>query len=273
MKTDRYFLYLDILGFTELVRQKNGEVIVDLYEVIASLNANDHDAFRVVVFSDTVVVYNVNGGDAPEDASYLVMFLCEFVKDLLHRLTGRGIHFRAIITHGDFTHFELNGIPCFFGNALVDAHNAEKEIKAIGLFIDNRIVGHCDIFRSRQFNRNYSFVYVTQSLKDPDFMGSEGFPIAADTIENTESEWQIYPEMFHLASMLAGAQNSAQPDAVREKYQASWELYRLEYPNLTQQLLASNNDIRSISPHVDWQSVADQFPANYSDAIKSRVEF
>lgn len=57
--------------------------------MIASLNTNRHDALKVVVFSDTVVVYNVNGGDTPEDAGYLIIFLCEFVKDLMHRLTGR----------------------------------------------------------------------------------------------------------------------------------------------------------------------------------------
>jgi hypothetical protein len=135
MSADRYFLYLDILGFTDLVKKRSDRVIHDLYEVIASVNANKHDAFKVVVFSDTVVVYNVNGGDTPRDSSYLIMFMCEFIKDLMHRLTGRGIYFRALITKGDFTHYELNGMPCFFGNALVDAYYAEKELKAIGLFM------------------------------------------------------------------------------------------------------------------------------------------
>lgn len=145
MITNRFFLYLDILGFTHPVKQGNGRVISDLYEVIASLNANNHDAFKVVVFSDTVVVYNVNGGDTSEDASYLIMFLCEFAQDLLHRLTNRDIYFRAVITYGDFTHYELNGIPCFFGNALIEAYNSEKELKAIGLFIHKKISQYCDL--------------------------------------------------------------------------------------------------------------------------------
>ncbi len=117
---ERYFLYLDIPGFTDLVRQGSNK-IDDLYEVIASLNAHSHDAFKVIVFSDTVVVYNVDGGHTPADSQYLIMFLCEFVKDLMHRLTGRGVYFRAVITHGDFTHYEINGVnrPGFPGECFI----------------------------------------------------------------------------------------------------------------------------------------------------------
>lgn len=44
-----FFLYLDILGFTDLVKE-GSERIDDLYEVIASLNVHKHDAFKVIVF-------------------------------------------------------------------------------------------------------------------------------------------------------------------------------------------------------------------------------
>jgi hypothetical protein len=273
MATDRYFLYLDVLGFTDLVRQKNGQTIADLYEVIASLNANQHGAFKVVVFSDTVVVYNVDGGDTPEDSSYLIMFLCEFVKDLMHRLTGRNIYFRAVITHGDFTHYELNGIPCFFGNALVDAYNSEKELKAIGLFIHKEISCYCDIFKFREFNENYNFVYVTQALDEVELWGTDGYPVPEELIEATDSKWFIYPELSHLANMYAGSMNVAYPEGVRAKYAASWQMYCHHYPNLTTQLVASGNDVCSIAPLVGWQAVIDRHPEDYSYAIKTRVEF
>lgn len=273
MAKERYFLYLDILGFTELVKRRNGNAIADLYEVIASLNANRHDAFKVVVFSDTVVVYNVNGGDIPEDASYLVMFLCEFVKDLMHRLTGRDIYFRAVITYGDFTHYELNGIPCFFGNALVEAHASEKQLKAIGLFIRNDIAQHCDIFRHRMFNETYNFVYVTQSLSEPNAFGEDGYPIPSELIWASEAQWEIYPELSHVARMLAGSQDSSLAPDVRAKYASSWEMYCAEYPNITGQLIKSGNDVFSIAPDVDWQPVVERHPEECGYAIKSRVEF
>lgn len=273
MPKNRYFLYLDILGFSELVKQSNGSTIHDLYEVIASLNVNDHDAFKVVVFSDTVVVYNVEGGNTPRDASYLLMFLCEFVKDLMHRLTGRGVFFRAVITYGDFTHYELNGIPCFFGNALVDAHNSEKELKAVGLFIHKSISKHCDIFKYREFNANYNFVYVTQALDEIEDLGSSGYPIPPDLIEDTDSKWFIVPEMDHIRNMYLGSEDSSYPEAVRVKYKASWEMYCKQYPNITTQLLSSNQDITSISPDVEWQEVLERHPEDCSYAVLTRIEF
>lgn len=273
MTANRFFLYLDILGFTALVRQQNGKIIEDLYEVIAGLNANKHDAFKVVVFSDTVVVYNVNGGDTPEDASHLVMFLCEFAKDLMHRLTGRNIYFRAVIVYGDFTHYELNDIPCFFGNALVDAYNSEKELKAIGLFIHKSISHHSDIFKFRSFNDNYNFVYVTQSLSEIDAWGADGFPIPAELLDDTDACWEIYPEAAHVARMLEGSVDPTYPMSVREKYAASWDMYKRQYPNLTAQLEAANGDVRSISPRSDWQQVIDRHPESHAFAVKKRVQF
>lgn len=273
MTNNRFSLYLDVLGFTELVKKGEGQMISDLYEVVASLNANRHDAFKVVVFSDTMIVYSVNGGDTPEDASYLIMFLCEFAKELMHRLTGREIYFRAVITYGDFMHYELNGIPCFFGNALVNAHSSEKELKAIGLFIDKRISRHCDIFKYRHFNGNYDFVYLTQALDEIELWGSDGYPLTADVIESTDSKWYIYPELLHLAKMHAGSLNTGFPESVRAKYFTSWGMYCHHYPNLTNQLTRSNNDVQSIAPTVDWQPVIERYPEDFSHAIESRVEF
>ncbi|EFN4619269.1 hypothetical protein JKL13_000234 [Escherichia coli] len=266
---ERFFLYLDILGFTDLVRQGSAR-IDDLYEVIASLNAHSHDAFKVIVFSDTVVVYNVNGGDTPADAKYLVMFLCEFVKDLMHRLTGRNVYFRAVITHGDFTHYEINGVPCFYGNALVDAYNSEKELKAIGLFIDKKISKYCNIFKFEEYNENYDFVYVTQSLYEPE---SYQLPVSAQFIEQTDSKWFIYPEIMHVNDMYLGSVNDNYPDSVRIKYAASWEMYRKHYPKLTSYLLSSGNDVTAISPGVGWGEVIKRFPESCKYAIKTVVTY
>jgi len=270
--TERFFLYLDILGFTELVR-RGSDKLDDLYEVIASLNAHDHDAFKVVVFSDTVIVYNVNGGNTTEDAKYLVMFLCEFVRDLMHRLMGREIYFRAIITYGDFTHYELNGMPCFFGNALINAHNSEKELKAIGLFIDKNISHYCDVFNFKEFNENYNFVYVTQALDEIEMFGVRGFPIDSDLIECTDSKWVIIPEIHHIKCMYAGFNNSNYTDLVKEKYQNSWKMYCKHYPCITIQLLSSNQDITSISPNVDWQIVLERHPEDCSYAVKLKKTY
>src|SRR5438132_9254972 len=128
---DRYLLYIDILGFSELVATGDPR-INDLYEVIASLNVHQHPSFRAIIFSDTILVYNVEGSDTRSDRNYLVMYLCEFAQDLQHRLTKKDIFFRAVLVRGDFHHYELNGIPCFFEKSLVNAHKSEKKLEAIG---------------------------------------------------------------------------------------------------------------------------------------------
>src|SRR5271169_2114681 len=102
-----------------------------------SLHVHTHPSFRAIVFSDTILVYNTEGQDAAFDRHYLVMYLCEFAHDLQQRLTEKDIFFRAVLVKGAFHHYELNGIPCFFGEALIRAYLSERTIKAIGLFMHN----------------------------------------------------------------------------------------------------------------------------------------
>jgi hypothetical protein len=102
---DRYFLYIDILGFADLVL-KQPERVKDLYEIVSTLNAHRHQSFGTIVFSDTILVYpkiELNAGQQTD--AYLVMYLCEFAQDLLYRLANRNIWFRAILTQGKFTHY------------------------------------------------------------------------------------------------------------------------------------------------------------------------
>ncbi len=73
---ERFLLYIDVLGFTDLVSQSNAR-IDDLYEVIASLHVHNHPSFKVIIFSDTILVYNVEGEDTRRDRTYLIMYLCE----------------------------------------------------------------------------------------------------------------------------------------------------------------------------------------------------
>jgi hypothetical protein len=86
---DCYLLYIDILGFSELVLKKGR--IEDLYDQIDTLNSHEHTAFKTLAFSDTILIYNtVEWG-----RHYLVMYLCEFAQDLFYRLVSRDLHFRA----------------------------------------------------------------------------------------------------------------------------------------------------------------------------------
>jgi hypothetical protein len=55
---DHYLLYIDVLGFKKLVDEAPDRVD-DLFEIVASLNLHQHHDFAAIVFSDTILVYNI----------------------------------------------------------------------------------------------------------------------------------------------------------------------------------------------------------------------
>jgi hypothetical protein len=269
--THRYLLYIDILGFSDLVA-KDIEKIEDLYEVLASLHAHDHDAFKCIIFSDTMLVYNLKFSGELREPEYYLMFMCEFARDLLHRLTKRGIFFRAVITQGDFQHFELNSIPCFFGTSLIRAYKSEKEIKAIGLFLENSLREYCDIFHKRQFNPDFDFVYITQALDALEQESGGVFPLDALYIEDTDLIWMATPELLHLVDLYRHA-SSALSESVKLKYRTSIKFYERQYPTVTTFLKNNDFDITKFSPDANWQQVLNRHPEGMSWAVKTRNDF
>src|SRR5262249_21587563 len=96
----KYFLYIDILGFSSLVVAGR---VRDLYRRLDNLNAHSHPSFNTIVFSDTMVIYNKDDLDWDEaDKAALVSRLCEFAADLFYRLVSQDIHFRAYIAAENF---------------------------------------------------------------------------------------------------------------------------------------------------------------------------
>jgi len=98
--SERYFLYIDILGFKELVR--SGFDISELYRRIDRLNVHSDREFTCIVFSDTILVYGVEGWN--KYPSHAIMWLIEFAQDLFYNLISTDVHIRAYVTKGDFEH-------------------------------------------------------------------------------------------------------------------------------------------------------------------------
>jgi len=110
---EKFLLYIDILGFSDLINSEKGTR--DLYKIIDSLNVHSHDVFQTIVFSDTIVVYNKEPVEDRKTAEYVVCYATEFAEDLHYRLIGKNIYFRAMLTYGEFEHYTLRNIECFFG--------------------------------------------------------------------------------------------------------------------------------------------------------------
>ena len=95
-------------------------------------------------------------------------YLCEFAQDLLYRLVGRGLHFRAY-WRGRLQHGCLENVDAFYGEALARARRRESEIQCTGLFIDDDVLPDCNVFLTTPYDSRCHFVHLMQSLEDVGF--------------------------------------------------------------------------------------------------------
>ena len=158
----KYFLYIDILGFVSLVNRKGR--VEDLYARIDSLNALRHISFKTIVFSDTILVYDVINLNWDEsDKNAIVTRLCEFAEDLFYRLANEDIRLPPMF-RGEFHHSHMKNIDAFYGAALVRAYHRESEIQCTGLFIENELVPYLEWFKSDAYDDHCHFVHLMQTL-------------------------------------------------------------------------------------------------------------
>ena len=132
----RFLLFLDILGFSELVAKRSPE---DIYAVIdGALQAFDrweklNRCFRTIYFSDTFLFYQESRGYG-DWASLDVYAIGGMV---LSALLARGIPARGAISFGQFE-IRSDGLSkrqVYFGSALIEAYRAEQRENWIGITI------------------------------------------------------------------------------------------------------------------------------------------
>jgi len=249
----RFLLYIDILGFSNLVSEKS-EDIAELYQIIDSLNVHSHYAFRTLIFSDTILVYNELPTTNVDDINYLVMYLCEFSKDLEYRLTSKKIFFRAYLTYGDFIHEKLKHCDAFYGQALIEAYKTEKKIQAIGLFMDDKVVEYSNIFHLIPYEHNTHFVFTRQVLEDfYNFRRFRTYPISENFIEQTDEIWFLANDIVYLESIFEHKENMNLSDTVRTKHSATWNIYNERYPAFLAALEANKFNPKAICNKSNWE--------------------
>jgi hypothetical protein len=79
----RAFLYIDILGFGNMV-QTNSKKIDQIFEIFDSLNVFKHPSLQVVIFSDTILVFNKENN---WPTHYFVTYLIEYAQELFYKLS------------------------------------------------------------------------------------------------------------------------------------------------------------------------------------------
>jgi len=132
----RYLLFLDILGFSELVETKGAE---EIYAVIDSaLKAFGrweelNGLFKTIYFSDTFLFYQEPKGYG--DWAFLDVYAIGGM--VLSALLAAGIPARGAISFGEFeVQLDSTGRhPVYFGRALIEAYKAEQREKWIGITV------------------------------------------------------------------------------------------------------------------------------------------
>jgi hypothetical protein len=251
--TDRFLLYIDILGFTDMVR-KEPRKVARIYSILDDLNVHKHNSFKTIVFSDTVLVYNIKPAANDADREYLVWYLTEFAEDLHHRLTGQDIYFRAALVAGDFSHYDLKHIECFYGTALISAYLAEKDIPSLGLFMDQECVKYNQFFRLALFNADFSFVYLNRSLEQLNEYAGGNFPVEGYQVLIGDiapyATWQVR----FLQDIYNQMRNHTAPH-VRTKFLAAWDFYKQRYPEMLGVLEENDFSARSLGHASDWDDL------------------
>ena len=241
---NKYLLYIDILGFSNLVFESEKRVI-ELYNIIDSLNCHNHDAFKTIVFSDTMLVYNIDYHGIEADDRYLVMFLIEFAQNLLYQTIGKDYYFRATLVYGEFIHSTPDKVERFYGKALIDAYNKEKQIIGTGLYIDDRCNKYNNIFKTEKYNNDLSFVYLTQSM-DRILMGYLGdFPYSKFLTKDMDMFYGLKKDIKMFKTIYYLKDNHPDPK-VRAKHQSTWSFYEKRYSTILKGFVDSDFKIKKI---------------------------
>ena len=262
------FLYIDILGFSDLI--KDVSRVEHLYKILDNARLHSDSNYRAIVFSDTIIVYHAHSNLTGASKATELMFLIELTQELFLRLVGSGIFFRAVITEGSFHHKKLKNLEAFYGQALVDTYRAEKSIPSIGLFLDNKLRKFNQVFRWRIFSSQFDFIYLTHhstcltptsedSLLPPGFdpFVNPEFPLPGLVLTSSAIEFMIYPEIIHFREVYREMNTHPDPN-VRTKHLAAWNMYCLGYAKLMKSLVDHEFAPEGLAK-LDWTEVKQQF--------------
>lgn len=248
----KYLLYIDILGFREMVRTRP-KLIDRVYRIVDSLNVHRHHAFQTTVFSDTIIAYNAEDPVTKHDHSYFVMYSCEFAKDLLYRFAGHGLYFRAYLTYGEFTRYHLKHTDCFYGGALIRAYDTEKTIECHGMFIDQHCKEANNIFPVAAHCSGQYYVYLNQSIDSflEEWGGVSSLPINDSGFSDSDTPYFLAKDVLMLRDIYRAMRESADP-GVRAKHLCAWDYYRRRYQEFVDFLERHSFSLSSISSSHAW---------------------
>ena len=258
---ERFLLYLDLLGFSELVRIEP-DIVPNLFHALDRSQAHRHTSFEVIQFSDTLLVFNNKDPLSDYDKHYFAMYLCEFAQELQYMLLGRGAFLRGLVTRGQFEdtgsspNHTYKHIRSFWGNALIHACQVTSSIKAIGLFVDEHVKPHMRVFDMHPYDHGNQIWFVdTTSLPRQSFdylTNKNELSIAMDHVRSCGMEEILSYDLLFLKRLFESSHDHRLAPTVRTKYLTTWEIYRRKYRILCRVMEDVEFDFKKLPGH-DWE--------------------
>ena len=136
VKNGRYLLFLDILGFSELVKSKGVEEIYAIIdESLQEFDRWEHlnKLFKTIYFSDTFIFYQEPKGYG----KWAFLDVYAIGAMIFSALLAKGVPVRGAISFGGFEvrSDSLSRHQVYFGEALIEAYKAEQRENWIGITI------------------------------------------------------------------------------------------------------------------------------------------
>ena len=222
---ERDFLYIDILGFSNMVKEHSPK-IPQVFDILNGLSVHDHYAFRAIVFSDTIIVYNEND-EMP--SHYYVTYLIEFAQQLFYKLLSIGVYFRGLITYGDFEYHKFSNIQAYWGNALIETYNVESKLNGFGLFVKKDLSDDIIILEKKPVGEKYNFVFLCQSYLNLYKKANDILPVDLNLLTETD-EFDRIDEDLAFFREIAFIKENHPCEKIREKYQTVYDWYREKTP-------------------------------------------
>ena len=216
---------MDILGFSDMLNNKSPK-IPKIFEMIDSLSSFGHFAFTTISFSDTVLVFNKDNDSPPH---YYVTYLIEFAQQLFYKLLSIGVYYKGIITCGEFEYHELTNINSYWGNALIEAYNDEKNIKGFGLFIRKDMANDVIVLDKQTITDKYDFVYLCQSYINLYKYYNGILPIDIEVLTETDDYARIDEDLKFFREIEFLKKNHPN-NKIRKKYSTVYNWYKKKTP-------------------------------------------
>lgn len=223
---EKTFLYIDILGFKNLVTS-NTDKIESIFKIIDSLHVHKDIAFQTIVFSDTILVFNK---DNRYPLHFYVTYLIEYAQQLFYRLSMINVYFKGIITLKPFTYLELKNVNAYYGEALISTYQDEKELKGFGLYIDKSISNDAFIFEKIDFNEKYDYILLCQSLIKLYKKTKGKLPVSESLLTETDDYYRINEDLRFFRE-IDFYRKHINNDHIIEKYDYVYNKYRLLLPD------------------------------------------